>query len=265
MRRAGRPTSWRASWAPRWAPSSGQAVVIDNKSGGSGNIAMEAAGQAAPDGYTLVMPTVAQAINMTLFRKPGYDLIGGFAPVALLSYYAFILVVNPDLPVKTFQELIALARQRPLNYASSGNGSVPHVGMSLLCNLTGVEMTHVPYRGSGPAIADLIAGSVQLTLDNPPSLLPQIRSAKLRAIAVTGLERTPELPDVPTIAESGVPGYEALGWNCLLAPVGTPAGRRGEAQRSDEQGARRSAGEGAHRAGRRAHATADAGTGSERS
>lgn len=201
----------------------GQAVVIDNKSGGSGNIAMEAAGQAAPDGYTLVMPTVAQAINMTLFRKPGYDLIGGFAPVALLSYYAFILVVNPDLPVKTFQELIALARQRPLNYASSGNGSVPHVGMSLLCNLTGVEMTHVPYRGSGPAIADLIAGSVQLTLDSPPSLLPQIRSGKLRAIAVTGLERTPELPDVPTIAESGVPGYEALGWNCLIAPVGTPA------------------------------------------
>lgn len=200
----------------------GQPVLIDNRSGGSGNIGMEQAAQAAPDGYTMVVPTVAQAVNMTLFRKVGYDLIGGFAPVAFLSYYAFILVVNPDLPVKTFAELVALARQRPLNYASSGNGSAPHIGMSLLCTLTDIEMTHVPYRGSGPAVADLIAGSCQLMFDSPPSLLPSIRSGKLRAIAVSGLQRIPELPDVPTIAESGVPGFEVLGWNGLLAPAGTP-------------------------------------------
>jgi tripartite-type tricarboxylate transporter receptor subunit TctC len=197
-------------------------VVVDNRSGGSGNIAMEQATQAAPDGYTYVVSTVAQAVNMTLFRKIGYDLERGFAPVAFLSYYSFILVVNPDLPVKSFQELVALARQRPLNYASSGNGSAPHIGMSLLCNMANIEMTHVPYRGSGPAVADLISGSCQLMFDSPPSVLPQIRAGKLRAIAVTGLERIPELPDVPTVAESGLPGFEVLGWNGLLAPAGTP-------------------------------------------
>lgn len=200
----------------------GQPVVIDNRSGGSGNIAMEQAAQAAPDGYSLVVSTVAQAVNMTLFRKIGYDLERGFVPVAFLSYYAFILVVNPDLPVKTFQELLALARQRPLNYASTGNGSAPHIGMSLLCNMANVEMTHVPYRGSGPAVSDMIAGSCQLMFDSPPSVLPHIRSGKLRAIAVTGLQRIPELPDVPTVAESGLPGFEVLGWNGLLAPAGTP-------------------------------------------
>jgi tripartite-type tricarboxylate transporter receptor subunit TctC len=165
---------------------------------------------------------VAQAVNMTLFRKIGYDLERGFAPVAFLSYYSFILVVNPDLPVKSFQELVALARRRALNYASSGNGSAPHIGMSLLCNMANIEMTHVPYRGSGPAVADLISGSCQLMFDSPPSVLPQIRSGRLRAIAVTGLERIPELPDVPTVAESGLPGFEVLGWNGLLAPAGTP-------------------------------------------
>jgi tripartite-type tricarboxylate transporter receptor subunit TctC len=199
----------------------GQPVVVDNRSGGSGNIAMEQATQAAP-GYTYVVSTVAQAVNMTLFRKIGYDLERGFAPVAFLSYYSFILVVNPDLPVKSFPELVALARQRALNYASSGNGSAPHIGMSLLCNMANIEMTHVPYRGSGPAVADLISGSCQLMFDSPPSVLPQIRAGKLRAIAVTGLERIPELPDVPTVAESGLPGFEVLGWNGLLAPAGTP-------------------------------------------
>ena len=201
----------------------GQAVVIDNRSGGSGTVAMEQAAQAAPDGYTLVVPTVAQAVNMTLFRKLTFDVERSFAPVSFLSYYAFILVVNPELPVKTLQELIALAHKRSLNYASSGNGAAPHVGTSLLCTMTGIEMTHVPYRGSGPAIADVISGQCQLMFDSPPSVLPHIRSGKLRAIAVSGLERIPELPDVPTVAEAGVPGFEMLGWNGLLAPAGTPA------------------------------------------
>ena len=200
----------------------GQPVLIDNRSGGAGNIAMEQAAQAAPDGYTYVVSTVAQAVNMTLFRKIGYDLERGFAPVAFLSYYSFILVVNPDLPVKSFQDLVALARTRPLNYASSGTGSAPHIGTALLCNMAGIEMTHVPYRGSGPAVADLISGACQLMFDSPPSVLPQIRAGRLRAIAVSGLERIPELPDVPTVAESGVPGFEILGWNGLLAPAGTP-------------------------------------------
>ena len=201
----------------------GQPMLIDNRSGGAGNIAMEQAAQAAPDGYTYVVSTVAQAVNMTLFRKVGYDLERGFAPVAFLSYYSFILVVNPDLPVKSFQELVALARRRALNYASSGNGSAPHIGMSLLCNMANIEMTHVPYRGSGPAVADLISGSCQLMFDSPPSVLPQIRSGRLRAIAVTGLERIPELPDVPTVAESGLPGFEASVWYALLVPAKVPA------------------------------------------
>ena len=200
----------------------GQVTIIDNRSGGSGNIGMEQAAQAAPDGYTLAVSTVAQAVNMTLFTKRGYDLDTSFAPVALMSYYAFILAVPADLPVKSLDDLIALARTRPLNYASSGNGSAPHIGTSLLCNLAKIEMTHVPYRGSAPAVADVVSGACQVIMDSPPSLLPQIRSGKLRAIAVTSLQRTSDLPDVPTVAESGLPGFEILGWNTLLAPAGTP-------------------------------------------
>jgi tripartite-type tricarboxylate transporter receptor subunit TctC len=200
----------------------GQATVIDNRSGGSGNIGMEQAAQAAPDGYTLVVATVAQAVNMTLFSKRGYDLDRSFAPVALLSYYSFILVVPADLPVKSLADLIALARKRSLNYASTGNGTAPHIGTSLLCSLANIEMTHVPYRGSAPAVADMVSGACQLMMDSPLSVLPYIRSGKLRAIAVTGLQRIPELPEVPTVAESGLPGFEVLGWNALLAPAGTP-------------------------------------------
>jgi tripartite-type tricarboxylate transporter receptor subunit TctC len=200
----------------------GQATVIDNRSGGSGNIGMEQAAQAAPDGYTLVVATVAQAVNMTLFSKRGYDLNAGFAPVALMSYYAFILAVPADLPVNSLADLIALARKRPLNYASTGNGTAPHIGTSLLCNLANIEMTHVPYRGSAPAMADMISGACQLMMDSLLSVLPYIRSGKLRAIAVTSLQRIPDLPNVPTVAESGLPEFEVLGWNTLLAPTGTP-------------------------------------------
>jgi len=201
----------------------GQSVVIDNRSGGAGNIAMEQAAQAASDGYTFVVTTVAQAVNQTLFRKIGYNLERNFVPVAFLSYYSFIMVVNSDLPVKSLRDLIALARQRPINYASTGNGSAPHIGTSLLCNMANFEMTHVPYRGSGPAVTDLMSGAFQVMFDSPPSVLPHIRSGKFRAIAVSGLQRIPELPDVPTVAESGVAGFELIGWNGLLAPAGTPA------------------------------------------
>ncbi len=200
----------------------GQSVVIDNRSGGSGNIGMEQGAQAAPDGYTLTVSTIAQAVNMTLFTKRGYDLDASYAPVAFMSYYAFILAVPADLPVKSLQDLIELARKRPLNYASSGNGAAPHVGTSLLCNLANIQMTHVPYRGSAPAVADVISGACQVIMDSPPALLPYIRSGKLRAIAVTSLQRTTDLPDVPTVAESGLAGFEILGWNTLLAPAGTP-------------------------------------------
>ncbi|MBS0541407.1 MAG: tripartite tricarboxylate transporter substrate binding protein [Proteobacteria bacterium] len=200
----------------------GQSVVIDNRSGGSGNIGMEQGAQAAPDGYTLVVSTIAQAVNMTLFTKRGYDLDASYAPVAFMSYYPFILAVPADLPVKSLADLIELARKRPLNYASSGNGAAPHVGTSLLCNLANIQMTHVPYRGSAPAVADVLSGACQVIMDSPPSLLPYIRSGKLRAIAVTSLQRTTDLPDVPTVAESGIPNFEILGWNTLLAPAGTP-------------------------------------------
>ena len=201
----------------------GQSVVIDNCSGGAGNIGMEQAAQAAPDGYTFVVTTVAQAVNQTLFRKIGYSLERNFVPVAFLSYYSFIMVVNSESPVKSLQDLIALARKGPVNYASTGNGSAPHIGTSLLCNMANIEMTHVPYRGSSPAVTDLMSGAFQVMFDSPPSVLPHIRSGKLRAIAVSGLQRMPELPDVPTVAESGLPGFELIGWNGLLAPAATPA------------------------------------------
>ena len=201
-----------------------QPVIIDNRPGAAGNLGMEAAARAAPDGYTLVLATTAHAINMTLFKNLNYDTLKSFAPIALVSESPLILAVNPELPARSVSELIALAKAKPksLNFASSGNGQSTHMAGELFCSMAAVQMTHVPYRGSAPAINDVIAGHVQLIFDTTFSALPHVEGGKLRALAVTSRKRLPSLPDVPTIDKSGLPGYEITAWNGFLAPAGTP-------------------------------------------
>ena len=201
-------------------------AVVDNRPGAGGNIGAELVARSPADGYTLLMGTVGtHAINASLYAKMPYDHVKDFAPVILVAAVPNVLVVHPSVPATTVAELIAYAKANPgkLNFASSGSGTSIHLAGELFKVMAGVQMTHVPYKGSAPAIADLLGGQVQLMFDNLPSALPQIRAGKLRALAVTSSQRAAALPDVPTIAESGLPGYEASSWFGLLAPAGTPA------------------------------------------
>ena len=202
-----------------------QQVIVDNRPGAGGNIGADLVAKSAPDGYTLLMGTIGtQAINPSLYARMPYDAQKDFAPVILVAAVPNVLEVNPSLPVHTVQELIAYAKAHPgkLNFASSGNGTSIHLSGELFKSMTGVQMTHVPYKGSAPALADLAGGQVQLMFDNLPSSLGLIKGGKLRALAVTSTARSPALPDVPTIAESGLPGYEATAWFGVLAPAKTP-------------------------------------------
>ena len=202
-----------------------QQVIVDNRPGAGGNIGADLVAKAAPDGYTLVMGTVGtHAINPNLYRKMPYDHVKDFAPIILVAGVPNVLVVNPSLPVHTVRELIDYAKANPgkLNFASSGNGTSIHLSGELFKTMANVQMTHVPYKGSAPALADLLGGQVQLMFDNLPSSLGLIKGGKLRAVAVTSTTRAAALPDVPTIAESGLPGFEASSWFGLLAPAGTP-------------------------------------------
>jgi len=202
-----------------------QQVIVDNRPGAGGNIGSDLVAKAAPDGYTLVMGTVGtHAINPNLYAKMPYDHVKDFAPVILVAGVPNVLVVNPSLPVHSVKELIDYAKANPgkLNFASSGNGTSIHLSGELFKTMAGVQMTHVPYKGSSPALADLMGGQVQLMFDNLPSSLGLIKGGKLRAIAVTSATRAAALPDVPTIAESGLPGFEASSWFGVLAPAATP-------------------------------------------
>jgi len=204
----------------------GQAVVVDNRPGAAGNIGSDLVAKSAPDGYTLLMGTVGtHAINPSLYSKMPYDHVKDFAPVVLVAGVPNVLVVNPALPVNSVSDLIKLAKDKPgqINFASSGSGTSIHLSGELFKTMAGVDMTHVPYKGSSPALTDLIGGQVQIMFDNLPSALPQIKGGRLRAIAVTSLKRAPVLPDIPTISESGLPGFEASSWFGVLAPAGTPA------------------------------------------
>ena len=203
----------------------GQQAIVDNRPGAGGNIGSELVAKSPPDGYTLLMGTVGtHAINPSLYPKMPYDHVKDFVPVILVAGVPNVLVVNPSLPVNSVQELIAYAKANPgkLNFASSGSGTSIHLSGELFKTMTGVQMTHIPYKGSAPALTDLIGGQVQLMFDNLPSSLAFIKAGKLRALAVTSATRSAALPDVPTIAESGVPGFEASSWFGLLAPAGTP-------------------------------------------
>jgi tripartite-type tricarboxylate transporter receptor subunit TctC len=211
--------------AQRLTEAWGQSVVVDNRPGAGGNIGTELVAKSAPDGYTLEMGTVGtHAINASLYSKLPYDHVKDFAPVILVAGVPNVLVVNLSLPVNSVQELIAYAKANPgkLNFASSGSGTSIHLSGELFKVMAGVDMTHVPYKGSAPALQDLIGGRVQLMFDNLPPSLPQIKGGKLKALAVTSSTRAPALPDTPTIAESGLPGFEASSWFGVLAPAGTP-------------------------------------------
>jgi tripartite-type tricarboxylate transporter receptor subunit TctC len=210
----------------RLARAFGQNFVIDNRGGAGGNIGSDAVSKAEPDGYTLLVGTVGtHAINSSLYARMPYDPLKDFAPVAFLAGVPNILEVNPkNVKAKTVQEFITEAKSTPkrLNFASSGNGTSIHLSGEMFKQMTGVDIVHVPYRGSGPAVSDLIAGQVDLMFDNLPSSIEHVRAGSLRGIAVTSAKRTSALPDVPTIAESGVPGFEASSWFAIFAPAKTP-------------------------------------------
>jgi tripartite-type tricarboxylate transporter receptor subunit TctC len=206
--------------------SMGQQVIVDNRPGASGIVGTELAANAQPDGYTLLMMSLTLTVNPSLYRKLPYDTQKDLVPITLVASAPLMLVVNPSLPIKSVKELIAYARSNPgkLNFGSGGRGATPHLAGEMLKTMAGIEMTHVPYKGGGPALSDLIAGQIQLMLENIPSTLPFVKAGKLRALAVSGKKPSALLPDLPTLDEAGLQGYEIVGWNGLFFPAGTSSG-----------------------------------------
>jgi tripartite-type tricarboxylate transporter receptor subunit TctC len=203
----------------------GQTVTVENKPGAGGNLGGAEVARAAPDGYTLLMTTSGiQAINPALYAKMPFDPNNDLAPVAPLVSLNNVLVVHPSVPAKSVKDVIALAKKEPgkLTYASSGNGTSIHMSGAMFTQMTGTDILHIPYKGSGPAVTDLLGGQTNMMFDNIPSSLPHIKAGKLRALATTGAKRDPALPDLPTLAEAGVPGYESGVWFGISVPAGTP-------------------------------------------
>lgn len=210
--------------SPKLMASWGQQVVVDNRPGAGGVIGTEIAAKATPDGYTLLVVATGFAANPFLYRKLPYETPKDFSPITILGLAPNVLVAPPSFPPRSVKELIALAKQKPgqINYASSGVGTGGHLSMALFKKMAGIDMTHVPYKGAGAAVAAVVAGQTQLLFTATGAAIPHIKSGRLKALAVTGAKRSPVLPDVPTVAESGLPGYEVDGWYSMLAPGRTP-------------------------------------------
>ena len=211
--------------SPQLSEALKQQIVIDNRGGAAGNIGAELAAKSPPDGYTIVFAySGTHSINPSVYRKMPFK-ESDFAPIIQLASVPQVLVVHPSLPVKTVKELVALAKKRPgeLTYGSSGSGAFNHLTGALFSTMTGTQLTHVPYKGGGPAAVALLSGEITMILGEPASIVGFVKAGRVRGIAVTGAKRAPALPELPTIAEAGVAGYEATSWNGMLAPVGTPA------------------------------------------
>jgi tripartite-type tricarboxylate transporter receptor subunit TctC len=211
--------------APPLSRALGQPVVVENKSGASGNIAATYVARSRADGYTMLVGySMFHVGNPTMFSQLQWDPLRDFASVAMLAVSPHLVAVHPSLPVRNLQELVAYARANPgkVNYGTPGNGSVPHVGVELFKQMTKANFTQVPYKGSGPMMLDVISGSVQMTVATPPSVMSHIQAGKLRGLAIAAKTRSPLLPDVPTSAEAGYPGFELEAWVALFAPAGTP-------------------------------------------
>jgi tripartite-type tricarboxylate transporter receptor subunit TctC len=202
----------------------GQPVIVENKPGAGGNIGAELVAKAPADGYTLLLVTTGHTINPSLYPKLGYDLKKDLVPVSQLTSGPMVVAVNPGLGVNSIQELIALAKAKPgtIYFASAGNGSSTHLAPELFNMMAGTKLSHIPYKGSAPALADVVAGNSQVAFDFMTSAMPFVRSGKLKGLATTGTTRSPAAPELPTVAEAGVPGFDVIGWNGVMAPAGTP-------------------------------------------
>ena len=209
---------------PRFSEALGQQVVVENRPGAGSTIGADQVAKASPDGYTLLMPSNTHFVSAALYKKLPYDSVSDFAPVTQVTSAPNIILVHPSLPVKTVKELIALAKARPgqIDYASSGNGSTQHLTGALFTKMAGIDMMHIPYSGSGPATVDLLSGRVTVGFPGIAGMLPHIKAGKLRALAVTGAKRSPELPGLPTVAEAGIKGYDVTAWFGVLGPKGLP-------------------------------------------
>jgi tripartite-type tricarboxylate transporter receptor subunit TctC len=209
---------------PRLTEAYGQQFIVDNRAGASGNLGSEIAAHAVPDGYTLLFTPASVASSQALYQKLGYNLQKDLDPISMIASAPFVLVVHPSLPVKNVRDLIAMARAKPgqLLYASTGNGGSPHLAMELFKMQAKIDIGHIPYKGTPPAVTDLIAGQVSMMFANTLSVLPYINSGRLRALGISSAKRSAAAPALPTIAESGMPGFEASTWFGMLAPTGTP-------------------------------------------
>ena len=212
--------------APRLGDALGQPILIENRGGASGTIAADLVAKSAPDGHTLMLDATNHAVNPSLLAKLPFDPDKAFAPVTLLALFPNVVLVHPANPVSSIRELIAKIKAEPgkIAFASSGNGSAQHLAAELFRQRAGLDMVHVPYKGGGPALIDVMGGQVPLYFGNMASALPHVKNGKLKALAITGSKRSPAAPDLPTVAESGMPGYQVYEWNAIFAPAGTPPG-----------------------------------------